>query len=76
MTKKKPAGCTCITDLNQELEQQGYNTRLHVENRINLKTGKAVPPRVTLQTVKANSRDRKPKIHLEPTYCPFCGKKY
>lgn len=62
--------CDCIDKVNKTLAE--HNTRLDLANVINMKTG-VMSLVVEVPTKKINPR--KPKLRMEPIYCPFCGVK-
>lgn len=68
--------CDCIKKVNEALKEADTNTVLDVPMTINLGTHKTRADRLTVPTVKANSRNKKKKQTIFATYCPFCGEKY
>ena len=67
--------CNCITMMDEQLEE--HNTRLEIPIQIAQKSlDMQAVQRVTISTVKINSRRHKGPITLLASFCPFCGAKY
>ena len=66
--------CTCIDDVNEMLEKE--NTVLDIGLRIDLKTGKTLPPRPEIYSRKIDPKKRGKASRIIATCCPFCGHKF
>ena len=70
--------CDCITKVNQLLEK--HNTKLDIPITFSFNADKTVGPlqadRISIATVKINTRKSGYAKKVIPAYCPFCGEEY
>lgn len=69
--------CDCIAKVNEEFRP--YNVGVETQSMNTWTDGDAangvLTHRVRLSTYKCEP-SKKPKYHIFPTFCPFCGERY
>jgi hypothetical protein len=68
------AGCDCLQQINQALDEQGSNTVVGDSLIFSRTTGKERV--VEIATYKRDPKNREKKRGMIPTFCPFCGRRY
>ena len=73
MKTKKQKGCTCIQQVNKQLEP--HNTYIPTELLMNFKTGKCRNG-LLVPTAKLDPKKRGNKKTVIAAHCPICGRKF
>jgi predicted HNH restriction endonuclease len=63
--------CNCIEKINQKLDDEDTNTRVHIALSLS-----GQDDTIIVSTSKKDPKVRKKPVNILPTYCPFCGVKY
>lgn len=69
--------CDCITEVDKSMEEQKQGFRLALAMPYKQIRGRMILDcRAQVETERVDDGNRKKRVSIMATYCPFCGVKY
>ena len=65
--------CNCLNEMQEALDKDERSNNTEIVPILSFGSPNAYPEIVT---VRRNKKQKKGYLRCQPSYCPFCGKKY